>query len=64
VLVERAFEDAITRCNQPWAPWYIVPANIKWYRNLFVSTVIVEAMQQMDMHYPPAAEGIEDIEID
>lgn len=60
----RAFEDAITRCNQPWAPWYIVPANIKWYRNLFVSTVIVEAMQQMDMHYPPAAEGIEDIEID
>jgi PPK2 family polyphosphate:nucleotide phosphotransferase len=60
----RAFEDAITRCNQPWAPWYIVPANCKWYRNLFVSTVLVEAMQQMDMHYPPAPEGIEDIQIE
>ncbi len=60
----RAFEDAIYKCNQPWAPWYIVPANCKWYRNLFISSVLVEAMEQMDMHYPPAAEGLQDIKIE
>ncbi len=59
-----AFEDAIYKCNRPWAPWYIVPANRKWYRNLVVSTVIVEAMEKMNMHYPPAPEGLENVVIE
>jgi PPK2 family polyphosphate:nucleotide phosphotransferase len=60
----RAFEDAIGRCNHSWAPWYIVPANHKWYRNLFISSVIVKALKKMDMHYPPAPEGLDKIVID
>ena len=60
----RAFEEAIDRCNKPWAPWYVVPANRKWYRNLVVSTAIVEAMEQLEMSYPPAPEGIEKIKIE
>jgi PPK2 family polyphosphate:nucleotide phosphotransferase len=48
-----AFEDALSKCSTPWAPWYIIPANRKWYRNLVVSQVIVEAMERLDMHYPP-----------
>ena len=60
----RAFEDAMTRCNKPWAPWYVVPANHKWYRNLVVSSAIIEAMEKLDMSYPPAPEGIEKIKID
>jgi PPK2 family polyphosphate:nucleotide phosphotransferase len=59
-----AFEEVFARCNHPWAPWYIVPANRKWYRNLIVSTVIVETMERMNMHYPPAPEGLEKIVID
>jgi polyphosphate kinase 2 (PPK2 family) len=59
-----AFEEAIARCNQPWAPWYIVPANRKWYRNLFVSTVIVQTMERLDMRYPPAPEGIKEYVIE
>jgi PPK2 family polyphosphate:nucleotide phosphotransferase len=59
-----AFEDVFSKCNHPWAPWYIVPANHKWYRNLVISTVLVEVMEQMDMRYPPAPEGIEDIVIE
>jgi PPK2 family polyphosphate:nucleotide phosphotransferase len=59
-----AFEDVFHECNHPWAPWYIVPANRKWYRNLVISTAIVEAMEKLDMRYPPAAEGIEDIVIE
>jgi PPK2 family polyphosphate:nucleotide phosphotransferase len=47
-----AYEDALTRCNTRWAPWHIVPANKKWYRNLVISSVIVEALESLDMHYP------------
>jgi len=60
----RAFEDAISRCNHPWAPWYVVPANRKWYRNLFVSSVIVQTMEQLNMQYPPAPEGLDKIVIE
>ncbi len=60
----RAYEDAIGKCNRPWAPWYIVPANHKWYRNLVVSTVIVEAMERLEMRYPPAPKGIKDTVIE
>jgi len=60
----RAFEDAFERCSQPWAPWYVVPADRKWYRNLYVSTVIVEAMEKLNMRYPPAPEGLDKIVIE
>jgi PPK2 family polyphosphate:nucleotide phosphotransferase len=59
----RAFEDAITKCNTPWAPWYVVPANRKWYRNLVISTVLVEALESLDMRYPAPFKGIETIQI-
>jgi PPK2 family polyphosphate:nucleotide phosphotransferase len=49
----RAYEDALGRCSTPWAPWYIVPANRKWYRNLVISRIIVETLEKLDMHYPP-----------
>jgi PPK2 family polyphosphate:nucleotide phosphotransferase len=48
-----AYEEALSRCNTPWAPWYIIPANRKWYRNLVVSQTIVETLEKLDMHYPP-----------
>jgi PPK2 family polyphosphate:nucleotide phosphotransferase len=60
----RAYADAIARCTRPWAPWYIIPADHKWYRNLAVSTVIVDTMERMGMSYPPAPEGIEEIAIE
>ena len=48
----KAYEDAITATNTAWAPWYIVPANKKWYRNLVVASTIMAALQTFDMHYP------------
>ena len=59
-----AFEDVFAKCNHPWAPWYIVPANKKWYRNWVVSSAIVEAMEKMDIKYPPAPEGLDKIVIE
>jgi PPK2 family polyphosphate:nucleotide phosphotransferase len=48
----KAYEDAISKTSTDWAPWYIVPANRKWYRNLVVGTVIIEALENLNMHYP------------
>ena len=58
---ERAFEDALSRCSTDDAPWYIVPANRKWYRNLVISRILVETLEGLKMEWPPLepeAEGI------
>jgi polyphosphate kinase 2 (PPK2 family) len=49
----RAFEDALSKCSTPWAPWYVIPSNRKWYRNLVVSQTIVQTLENLDMRYPP-----------
>lgn len=59
----RAYEDAITRCNTPWAPWYIIPANKKWYRNLVVSRILVETLESLKMRFPEPEPGLEDVVI-
>ena len=50
-----AFEDALRYCSTPWAPWYIIPANKTWFRNLAVSHIIVKAMEDMNMKLPKPA---------
>jgi PPK2 family polyphosphate:nucleotide phosphotransferase len=52
----KAYEDALARTSTEHAPWYVVPANKKWYRNLVVATVLVEALEKLDMK-PPEPEG-------
>jgi PPK2 family polyphosphate:nucleotide phosphotransferase len=47
-----AYEDAISRCSTEYAPWYVIPANKKWFRNLAVSDIIVDTMERMKMRYP------------
>ncbi|NDJ76336.1 MAG: polyphosphate kinase 2 family protein [Chloroflexi bacterium] len=58
-----AFEEAITRCNTEYAPWFIVPANKKWYRNLVVSNAIVDALEKLDMRYPEPEPDLDQIVI-
>jgi PPK2 family polyphosphate:nucleotide phosphotransferase len=48
-----AYEDAITRCSTPENPWFIIPSNKKWFRNLAVSHIIAETLDAMDMKFPP-----------
>ncbi len=43
---QEAYEDALGKCSTPEAPWYIVPANHKWYRNLAISHVIAHTMHK------------------
>ena len=49
----RAYEKAIAETDTPHAPWYIVPADSKPHRDLAVATLLVEALQDMDLRWPP-----------
>ena len=47
-----AYEEALTRCSTPDAPWFIVPADKKWFRNFAVSHILVETLEALDMRFP------------
>jgi PPK2 family polyphosphate:nucleotide phosphotransferase len=49
---QRAYEDALTQCSTDCAPWFIVPADHKWYRNLVVSRIVHETLLKMDPKFP------------
>lgn len=60
----RAYEDAIAKCNTGYAPWHIVPANRKWYRNYVVMKTIIETLEDMNLSYPDAEPDLDQIVID
>lgn len=47
-----AFNDALSRCSTPDTPWYVIPANRKWFRNLLVSQIVRETLENMQMTFP------------
>ena len=47
-----AFEDAVRETSTAYAPWYVVPANRNWYRDLIVTSTIVETLKGLKMKYP------------
>lgn len=59
----QAYETVLSRCNTPEAPWHIVPANRKWYRNLVVTQTIVNTLEAMNPQYPPPEAGLESVVI-
>lgn len=48
----KAYEAALTNCGTSYAPWYIIPSNKKWFRNLAVSHIIVETLEDLRMKFP------------
>ncbi|MFF8606235.1 polyphosphate kinase 2 family protein [Streptomyces sp. NPDC015346] len=49
---QRAYEIALERCSTAAAPWYVVPADRKWYRNWAISTLLLEHLESLDPRYP------------
>lgn len=47
-----AYEDALTKCSTEKAPWFIVPANKKWFRDLVISQIVVDHLESLKMKYP------------
>lgn len=49
---QKAYMDVLSKCSFNYAPWYVVPANHKWFRDLAVSQILVETMEGLKMRYP------------
>ena len=60
---QQAYEDALEKCSTEHGPWFIVPADNKWFRNWAVSDIIVRTLASMKMKYPPPAPGLDKIVI-
>jgi PPK2 family polyphosphate:nucleotide phosphotransferase len=58
-----AYEDALRETSTEWAPWYVVPADHNWSRNLAVAEILVAALERLDPEIPEPDPGIEDFEI-
>ncbi|MBF0485152.1 MAG: polyphosphate kinase 2 family protein [Candidatus Omnitrophica bacterium] len=58
-----AYEDALGNTNASWAPWYIIPSNRKWYRNLLVLAIIVNQLQKLPMKYPVQKQNLKKVVI-
>ena len=58
-----AFEDAINQCTTAHCPWYVIPANKKWYRNLVLARTIADTLEAMNPKFPPAEKGLENVSI-
>ena len=56
-----AYEDAISLTSTETAPWYVIPANRKWFRNLAISEILADALDDMDLKVPPPRVDIADI---
>ncbi len=61
---QAAFEDALEKTSKPWAPWYVIPANRNWFRNLAVSTILADTIAELKPAYPAAAELPADLVIE
>ncbi|MEX2275767.1 MAG: PPK2 family polyphosphate kinase [Actinomycetota bacterium] len=59
---QNAYEEALSRCSTDDAPWYVIPADHKWYRNWVVARLLEEVLSEMDPHYPQPDLDIEDLQ--
>lgn len=61
---QEAYRVAVQRCNTYHAPWHIIPSDRKWYRNLVVSTLLLDTLEKLDPKFPAAEEGLEHIKVE
>lgn len=60
---QRAYEDALNCCSTAWAPWHLVPADRKWYRDYVVARTVVDALEKLKLKWPKPKEDLTKITI-
>ena len=60
---QRAYEDAINQCSTKHAPWHIVPANRKWFRDYVVASAVVDALEQLNLKWPKCKDDLSKVKI-
>ncbi len=61
---QKAYQDALSKTSTEWAPWYIVPSDRKWYRNLVIASVIVDCLQKLEMSFPTPEESLDGVVVE
>ncbi len=54
-----AYEDVLRKTSTEWAPWYVIPSNKKWYRNLLIATIVRDTLLDMKMEFPAPPPDLE-----
>ncbi len=49
---QKAYEDVLSKTSTAWAPWYVIPANRKWVRNILISNILIDTLEKLDMKFP------------
>ncbi|MDB5072298.1 MAG: polyphosphate:nucleotide phosphotransferase, family [Candidatus Eremiobacteraeota bacterium] len=57
----KAYEDALEHTSTERSPWYVIPANHKWFRNLAVARIVTETLDEMDLQFPAPTVDIEEM---
>ena len=60
----QAYEDALNKTSTEYAPWYVIPANRKWYRDLVISTILVDTLKGLKMEFPKPEEKLDGVVIE
>lgn len=59
----RAYREAIEKTSTEYAPWYVIPANKKWFRDYLVSKIIVDSLEDLKMEYPKPSVDLSSVKI-
>lgn len=60
---QEAYEDALSRTSRKHAPWFVVPADNKWYRNVAISQILVQALEGLKLKYPGPTVDVKKIKL-
>jgi PPK2 family polyphosphate:nucleotide phosphotransferase len=58
-----AYQEAMRKCSTPWAPWYVIPSDHKWFRNWAIVDIIVRTLESLDLKYPAEAPGLNNLKV-
>lgn len=58
-----AYQDALRKCSTEYAPWYVVPADHKWFRNWVISDTIIRTLESLDLQFPPPLKDADKIKV-
>jgi PPK2 family polyphosphate:nucleotide phosphotransferase len=56
-----AYEDVLSRCSTRHAPWFVIPSDHKWFRNLAISRIVVEHLESLDLKFPKPSVDLEQV---
>ncbi len=60
----QAYEDVLSKTSTNWAPWFIIPANRKWYRDYLIANILVDTLKSLDLKFPTPIKDINSIKIE